>query len=360
MIRNVAEVTEGARRRAAASGRPVIDLGQGTPSDPTPVVVQEALAAAADAPGYPPAHGTPALRRAYHDWAERAFGFAPPPDDVIATVGSKELIATLPWMLGLTASDTVVIPRLAYPTYRTGAELAGCRVVAADSLTAVGPAPVSIVWVNSPGNPTGRVLPADHLAKMVTWARERDCLLVSDECYIELTPPGVAAPSVLSREVNGGSFANVLAVHSLSKRSSMAGYRCGFVSGDPDRVSQLLRRRRDAGLIVPAPVQSAAVAALSDGAHVAELRLRYAARRQVLGAALREAGFVIDDSEAGLFLWVRREGASGAEVVEWLADRGIVAAPGAFYGAAGQDHVRLSLTAPDDLVAEAAGRVLEG
>lgn len=355
---SVAELLRSLRERAEASGLPVIDLGQGTPTDSTPEVVREALARATDAPGYPPAHGIPALRAAYSDWIHRACGAAVDPDSVIATVGSKELIATLPWLLGMGPADLVVVPELAYPTYEAGAVFAGCRVLAADSLLAVGPQRVGLIWLNTPSNPTGKVLPPEHLAKVVSWARQRDALVLSDECYLELTHPGVRASSILSPEVCRGSHDNVLAVHSLSKRSAMAGYRCGFVAGDASVIERLLRRRRDAGLIVPRPVQAAAVAALSDDGHVAEARQRYAWRRQLLRGALTAAGFTVDDSEAGLFCWAT-QGRSDAETVAWLADRGILAAPGSFYGPSGSRHVRLAITASDSDLAVAARRLNE-
>ncbi len=356
---NVWEVTRGLRERAAASGLPVIDLGQGNPTDPTPGVVRDALAAASDAPGYPPAHGTAALRDAYSAWARRRLGAEVDPDHVVATVGSKEFIATVPWLLGLSREDLVVVPELGYPTYRAGADLAGCRVLAADSLTALGPERPRLIWVNTPGNPTGQVLPAEHLAKVVAWARERDCLVLSDECYLELTAPGSRAPSILSPEVTSGDYANILAVHSLSKRSDMAGYRCGFITGDPAVTARLLRRRRDAGLIVPTPVQAAAAAALADDEYVAQVRRRYAARRSLLTAALREVGFQVDHSEAGMFVWATRDEADTATATA-LADRGIVVAPGGFYGPTGSRHVRLSVTVPEDELAEVGRRLGAG
>lgn len=355
---NVSEALRSVRERAEASGLPVVDLGQGTPTDPTPELVRVALAAATDAPGYPPAHGTATLRTAYSDWVHRATGAALDPADVIATVGSKELIATLPWLLGLGPDDVVVVPELAYPTYRAGAVMARCRVVAADSLLALGPQRVALVWLNTPGNPTGRVLPPEHLAKVVAWARERGALVASDECYLELTPPGVRASSILSPEVCRGSHDNVLAVHSLSKRSTMAGYRCGFVAGDGGVIDRLLRRRRDTGLIVPRPVQAAAVAALSDDGHVTEARQRYAWRRRLLHGALTAAGFTVDHSEAGLYCWAT-QGRSDAETVGWFADRGMIVAPGSFYGSGGAEHVRLSITATDGDLAVAARRLNE-
>ncbi|MFN8127071.1 MAG: succinyldiaminopimelate transaminase [Candidatus Nanopelagicales bacterium] len=350
------EVVQASRVRAEESGLRVIDLGQGTPTDPTPIPVQEALAGSADAPGYPPAHGTVALREAYSDWLHRSTGAALDPEDVIATVGSKECIATLPWLLGLGPGDTVVVPELAYPTYAAGADAAGCQVIATDATVAIGPRRVSVLWLNTPGNPTGRVLPEQHLAKVVDWARSRGTLVISDECYRELTGPGVDAPSILSPRVARGSYEGILAVHSLSKRSSMAGYRCGFLAGDPAVVSRLLRRRRDMGLIVPTPIQAAGVAALADDAGVEAARNRYAARRALLAAAVTATGFRVDDSEAGLFLWITRDEPDSV-TVEWFADRGVLVAPGSFYGATGERHVRLSVTATDADLAEVARRL---
>ncbi|MEE3918502.1 aminotransferase class I/II-fold pyridoxal phosphate-dependent enzyme [Micromonospora sp. BRA006-A] len=176
-------------------------------------------------------------------------------------------MAWLPTLLGLGPGDVVVVPSVAYPTYEDGARLAGATTVRTDSLTALGPDPrVRLVWVNSPGNPTGRVLPAAHLRKVVEWARERGAVVASDECYLPLGWDAEPV-SVLSPEVCGGSYDGVLAVHSLSKRSNLAGYRAGFVAGDPALVAELLKIRKHAGLIVPAPVQAAMVAALGDQEH---------------------------------------------------------------------------------------------
>ncbi len=274
---------------------------------------------------------------------------------MLPTIGTKEFVAWLPTLLGLGADDTVVIPTLAYPTYDVGARLAGARVAVADSLTALGPASAALVWVNSPGNPTGEVLPAEHLAKVVAWGRERGALVVSDECYFEL--PWTQQPvSVLHPDVCGGDPTGVLALHSLSKRSNLAGYRFGFAAGDPDVVARLLHVRKHAGMMVPAPVQAAAVVALSDDEHVVAQRARYRARRELLRAALVESGFRIDASAAGLYLWATR-GEPCWDTVAWLADRGILVAPGAFYGPAGDRHVRVALTATDERV-EAAGQRL--
>jgi succinyldiaminopimelate transaminase len=332
-----------------------VDLSVGTPVDPTPPVVREALAAASDAHGYPLTAGTPELREALAGWFARRCGARAGELGVLPTIGSKELVAWLPTLLGLGPEDTVVIPELAYPTYDVGARLAGAQLVRADSTAALGPAPVAMVWVNSPSNPTGRVLPAEHLAKVVAWARERGAVVVSDECYLELG--WEADPvSVLHPDVCGGSYEGVLAVGSLSKRSNLAGYRAAFVGGDPVLVARLLEVRKHAGMIVPAPVQAAMVAALGDDEHVAEQRERYAARRTTLRDALTTAGFTVEHSEAGLYLWVTR-GEDCWDTVSWLAERGILVAPGTFYGPAGQRHVRVALTATDERVAAAAGRL---
>jgi len=317
-------------------------------------VVRDALIAAADAPAYPLTTGSPALRTAITGWLEQRCG-AVGVEGVLPTIGTKELVGWLPTLLGLGPGDRVMIPELAYPTYDVGARLARTEVVRSDSTIAAGPSPVRLVWLNSPSNPTGRVLPVEHLRKMVTWARERGALLVSDECYLELG--WEAAPvSVLHPDVCGDSHDGVLAVHSLSKRSNLAGYRAGFVAGDPAVVRELLAVRKHAGMIMPAPVQAAMVAALGDSVHVAEQRERYGARRVALRAALESAGFTIEHSEAGLYLWVTR-GENAWATVAWLAERGILVAPGSFYGPNGDRHVRVALTGTDERVAAAVARL---
>lgn len=353
---SVAELVAQTRHRAEGSGLPVIDLGQGAPVDPTPEVVQRALAAATDWPGYPPAHGLPELRQSYANWARRRWGTVVDPENVITTAGSKEFIATLPWLLGLGPSDVVSVPELAYPTYAAGASFAGCAITRGLA-SPTGPTP-RVAWINSPGNPTGEVLRADELAAAVQWARQHDVLLISDECYVELTPPGLPAPSVLSPEVCDGDYRNVLAVHSLSKRSSMAGYRVGFAAGDPQVVAQLLQRRRDAGLIAAGPVQQAACAALDDDEHVVELQRSYASKREILSAGLAKAGFQVNAAAAGLFVWAT-DGRLDAQTVQGFADLGVIVAPGGFYGPTGDHHVRLSLTASEAQLAEVVDRLSE-
>lgn len=344
---------------AAAHPDGLINLSVGTPVDPVPQVIRQALADASDAPGYPLTAGTPALRAAISAWVARACGAGVDGLGVLPSIGSKELVAWLPTLLGIGPGDVVVVPSVSYPTYEVGVRLAGATAVRSDSLTSVGPnSRVRLVWVNSPGNPTGKVLPARHLRKVVDWARERGAVVASDECYL---PLGWSAEpvSVLSPEVCGGSYDGVLAVHSLSKRSNLAGYRAGFVAGDPALVAELLAVRKHAGMIVPAPVQAAMVAALQDEQHAEEQRERYRARRETLHQAFDAAGFTIEHSEAGLYLWATR-GEDCWKTVDWLARRGILVAPGAFYGPAGEQHIRIALTESDERVAAVAGRLAEG
>lgn len=345
-----------AMERAAAHPYGLVDLSVGTPIDPTPVIVRKALATAGDAPGYPQTYGTPGLREAVAAYLRRRWGIdTVDPDDVLPTIGSKELVAWLPTLLGLGHGDVVVYPTLAYPTYDVGARLAGAESVAVDSLTALGPRRVGLAWLNSPASPHGQILPVAHVQKVLAWARERGTLVASDECYLEFgwdTRP----VSVLDAVVNGGSLDGLLAVHSLSKRSNMAGYRAGFIVGDGKLVRRLLEVRKHAGMMVPAPVQAATIAALDDDAHVDDQRERYLARRCVLWPALESAGFRIDHSEGGLYLWATRDEPC-RNSVEWFADRGILVAPGDFYGPAGARHVRIALTASDEHVAEATTRL---
>ncbi len=343
-------------RRAAEHPGGLVDLSIGTPVDPTPAVIRDALAAASDAPGYPRTAGTPALRAAAAGWLRRVHGVTGLADEaVLPTIGSKELVALLPMLLRIGPGDRVMLPAVSYPTYEVGVRLVGAQPIRADSTLAAGPAPVRLVWLNSPANPSGRVLPPDHLRKVVDWARERGAVVASDECYLDFG--WEAEPvSVLHPSVSGGDHTGVLAVHSLSKRSNLAGYRAGFVAGDPRLVAGLLEARKHAGLILPEPVQAAATAAYADDAHVAEQRARYADRRALLRPVLEKVGFTIEHSEAGLYLWATRGRDSWQEVAE-LAELGILVAPGAFYGRAGERHVRIALTATDERVAAAAERL---
>lgn len=345
---------------ATAKAHPdgIVDLSVGTPVDEVAPVIRDALAQASGVPGYPTTAGTSALRSAIHDALTRRFGITGvAAEAVLPVVGTKELIAWLPTLLGLGAEDTVVIPELAYPTYDVGARLAGAQVMAADSLTQIGPQAPALIYLNSPSNPTGKVLGVDHLRKVVGWARERGVLVASDECYLGLAWD--AEPlSVLHPSVCDGDHTGLLAIHSLSKTSSLAGYRAGFVAGDPAVVTELLAVRKHAGMMVPGPVQAAMVAALTDDEHIAVQRERYARRRALLLPALLEAGFTVDHSEAGLYLWATREEPC-RQTLAWLAQRGILVAPGEFYGPAGARHVRVALTATDERIAAAVQRLGE-
>jgi succinyldiaminopimelate transaminase len=350
---------ERAVRAAGAGG--LVDLSVGTPVDPAPKVVQEALAAGADAPGYPLTSGTPALRDTVAAFLATRFGVAGlTASGVLPTIGSKELVAWLPTLLGVRTGAVVAHPVLAYPTYEVGARLAGAIPVRADDSSELDRAaesgPVGLVWVNSPANPSGRVLPPEQLRGLVEWARSASAVLASDECYAEFGWD-VEPVSVLHPSICGDSHAGLLAVHSLSKRSNLAGYRAAFLAGDPALVAQLLEVRKHAGMMVPSPVQSALVAALTDSEHVLEQRERYAARRRLLRATLLGVGFRIDESAAGLYLWATRD-ENCWTTVDRFADRGILVAPGEFYGPAGERHVRVALTATDERVAAAAERLL--
>jgi succinyldiaminopimelate transaminase len=333
----------------------LVDLSVGTPVDPVPAVVREALARASDSPGYPATYGTERLREAAAGWLRRRHGVAADPAGILPTIGSKELVAWLPTLLGVGAGDSVVFPELAYPTYDVGARLAGARPVATDGLLALGPERVPLVWVNSPSNPTGRVLPAEHLRKVVAWARERGAVVASDECYIELGWEERPI-SILHPEVCGGSYDGLLAVHSLSKRSNMAGYRAAFVAGDPALVKRLLEVRKHAGMMVPGPVQAAMAAALDDDEHAGEQRERYAARRRALRPALEQAGWRIEHSAAGLYLWATND-SDCWDQVRVLAKNGILVAPGDIYGAAGLSHIRIAVTATDERISAAVSRL---
>ncbi|QIX27690.1 succinyldiaminopimelate transaminase [Nocardioides sp. JQ2195] len=345
-----------ARAREHVDG--IVDLSVGTPIDPTPQVAQDALIAAADSPGYPVTIGKVETRQAIIDWMARTLGVTGVGlDGVLPVIGSKELIASLALHLGVSNGDLVVFPRLAYPTYEVGAAIVGARTLAADSLTAIGPSVPKILWINSPSNPTGKVLPVDHLRKVVDWCRQRGTILVSDECYIEMSWDADNPPiSVLHPDVCGGSHEGIIAVHSLSKRSNLAGYRCAFIAGDPALVGELLAVRKNLGLQMPGPQQLAMIAALDDDAHVVDQHARYAARRAKLKEALERAGFRIDNSEASLYLWSTR-GEDCWTTVESLAELGILVAPGSFYGSAGHEHVRVAFTATDERIDRAVERL---
>ncbi|WP_424211963.1 succinyldiaminopimelate transaminase [Streptomyces sp. BI20] len=345
--------------KATAAAHPdgLVDLSVGTPVDPVPDLIRRALEASSDTPGYPTVWGTVALRDAIAGWVERRLGSRPVEHvEVLPVVGSKELVAWLPTQLGLGAGDQVAYPRLAYPTYEVGARLCGAEPVVYDDPTVdLDPTRVRLLWLNSPSNPTGKVLAKEELIRIVAWAREHEVLVFSDECYLELG--WEAEPvSVLHEDVCGGDFTGLVAVHSLSKRSNLAGYRAAFVAGDRAVLGELLQIRKHGGMMTAAPVQAATVAALGDDAHVAEQRARYAARRTALRGALEAAGFRVEHSEASLYLWATRD-ESCWDTVAALAELGILVAPGDFYGEAGARYVRVAFTATDERVEQAVKRL---
>lgn len=345
-----------ARTLAEAHPDGIVDLSVGTPVDPTPGFVQEALASAADAHGYPLTWGTPVLRAAIIDYLTRRWHASGLTDaNVLPVVGTKELVALLPSQLGLGEGGVIVIPTTAYPTYDVGGRLAGVDAVASDDPGELAGLAPKLVWINSPANPHGATLSADQTRAWVDAARAVGAVLAADECYGEFGWDAEPV-SVLDPRINGGSLDGLLAVHSLSKRSNMAGYRAGFVAGDAAIVQPLLEVRKHSGLMLPAPVQAAMAAALADTAHVEQQRARYLARRAVLKPALEAAGFRIDHSEGSLYLWCTRDEDCRASVAA-LAAVGILVAPGDFYGEAGRRHVRVALTATDERVAAAASRL---
>ncbi|MFT4052551.1 MAG: succinyldiaminopimelate transaminase [Microbacterium sp.] len=350
--------------RAKAHPGGIVDLSIGSPVDATPAVVADALRAATDAHAYPQTVGTPDLRAAITAWYARRRGVTGvTADEVLPTIGSKELVALLPLLLDVTAGDAVVHPRAAYPTYAVGAKLVGATPVASDD-PAQWPEGTKLVWINSPGNPDGRVLGVDELRAVVARARELGAVIASDECYAELGWEGEWAdaashapvPSVLDVRVTDGDRTGILSVYSLSKQSNLAGYRAAFVAGDTALISRLLTARKHLGLLLPAPVQAAMAVALGDDAHVAVQRERYRARRDVLKPAVEAAGFRIDHSEGGLYLWAT-EGEDAWRSMGRLAELGILAGPGHFYGDHFPQHVRFSLTATDERIAAAATRL---
>ena len=344
--------------KATAAAHPggIVDLSVGTPVDPVPELIQKALVAAADSPGYPTVWGTPELRDAITGWVGRRLGARGVTHrHVLPIVGSKELVAWLPTQLGLGPGDKVAHPRLAYPTYEVGARLARADHVAYDDPTDLDPTGLRLLWLNSPSNPTGRVLSREELTRIVAWARDHGILVFSDECYFELG--WEADPvSVLHPDVCGGSSEGIVSVHSLSKRSNLAGYRAAFLAGDETVLGDLLQIRKHGGLMTSAPTQAAAVAALGDDTHVREQRERYAARRTALRGALLKHGFSIEHSEASLYLWATRD-ESCWDTVAHLAELGILVAPGDFYGPAGERFVRVALTATDERVRTAVERL---
>lgn len=351
---------EPAKRKAGAHPDGLVNLSVGSPVDAVAPGIQLALAEAGAYPGYPQTIGTAVLRDAIVASLERRYHI-PRNDEttaVLPVIGTKEAIAWLPTLLG--CRGTVIIPEIAYPTYEVGVLLAGATPVRSDAPweldeESINPDDIDLIFLNSPANPTGKILDAAHLRKVIDWARDHDVIVASDECYLGLVWEG-EAQSILSPEVTTGDHRNLLAIHSLSKTSNLASYRVGFLAGDPAIIAELTELRKHAGLMVPYPIQAAFVAALQDDDQEALQRLRYAQRRVRLLKAVIEAGFTVVNSEGGLYLWVTRDEDCWA-TVDWFAERGILVAPGEFYGPTSRAFVRLALTETDENIDKCVRRL---
>ena len=346
------------KQRASEHPEGIVDLSIGTPVDATPEIMQDALTAASNAPGYPTTIGTAELRDAIRGWLEKRLNISDATDqnkiDVLPTIGSKELVGWLPTFL---EAKRVIIPEVAYPTYAVGALVAGAEVIPVSLDPDTWPELDSndLVWINSPSNPTGQVSSPDLLNKIISWSRTRGVTLASDECYLDFgwdTDP----QSILS--VADGDYTGILSVHSLSKSSNSAGYRAALIAGDPKIIGKIRELRKHLGMMLPLPIQHAMTAALKDRDHVVGQRERYSARREMLKSALIKVGFQVDHSEAGLYLWVTRGNDCWADV-GWMADHGILATPGIFYGELGAKHLRVALTSTDAHIASATKRLIE-
>ena len=376
--------------RAAAGALPggAVDCSIGTPCDPPPSQVVAALAGSGTERGYPASIGSPAFRQAAAAWTQRRFGVGVDPDSqVAACIGTKEFVASLPGYLRLRHPDrdTVLYPAVSYPSYAMGATLAGCRPVpvAVDrhfrvDLSTIDPrdaARALCLWVNTPGNPAGAL---DDLGAAAAWGRHNGVLVASDECYAEFTWDG--PPQTILEHGTGG----VLAVHSLSKRSNMAGVRAGFYAGDADLVHYLRECRKHAGCMVPGPVQAAAVAAWSDQDHVHEQRTRYRERLGRLASIIElanrhghfgDARFTADGAPrspelpaGGFYLWTRVPGGDVWACAYALARScGLIVSPGEFYceqpcasgSVDASEYVRIAAVQPEGRLELAESRLLE-
>ena len=335
----------GDKARAHPDG--IIDLSVGTPVDPTPDFIQEALKSASNSPQYPLTAGTPELRAAIDNWARADLG-ATGEFGVLPLIGSKELVAWLPTIL---ESNKVLYPEIAYPTYLVGSMISKSEAITVDFDASKWPS-ADLAWVNTPSNPTGRVHSDGELISAIEWARKSG-VVVADECYLEFGESKLPK-SILA--LTGGNNKNILALHSLSKRSSMAGYRAAMLIGDKDLIAKILEIRKHAGMMVPLPIQKAMIAALSDKTHVALQRDRYNARKAKVRSAISKHGFEIEFSEAGLYLWATRN-ENAWDTVAWFAEQGILVAPGNFYGEKGANYVRIAMTATDSQIDELVRRL---
>jgi succinyldiaminopimelate transaminase len=351
--------------RVVADAHPggVVDCSVGTPIDPVPdAAIAAIVEAARESAGYPPSIGTLRLREAAARWLRRRFGVDLGADGVAASIGTKELVASLPHVLHRRRPerDTVLHPAIAYPTYEMGARLADLRAVPVpldddwhlrlDAIDEADARRALVLWVNEPGNPTASAAEATRLADTVEWARARDVLVASDECYAEF------APHPASALVAGSE--GVLAVHSVSKRSNLAGLRVGFYAGDGDVVSYVREVRKHAGFMVPTVAQAAAAAVLDDDEHAAEQRRRYEERRDLLLEGLGRHGYRHVGGPTAFYLWLRGPDGDGWDTARRLASAaGLLVAPGELYGAAGAPYARLALVQPTSRLELAVARL---
>lgn len=360
-----------ARRVAASHDGGLVDLSVGTPGDPPPQAVLDALAGdGADedraARGYPTSVGSLLLREAIQQWTKTRFGVGISLEELAVCVGTKEFVATTPqWMkLRTPGRDTVLYPAVAYPTYEMGATLAGLRAVPVPldeqwrlDLSAIDPADARralMLWVNTPGNPAGGL---DDLGAVAAWGLRHGVPVFSDECYSEFTWDGPPR-TILGYGVGPDGLQGVVAVHSLSKRSNMAGMRVGWYAGDPEIVDYLREVRKHAGLMVPGPIQRAAAVALGDQDHVDAQRTRYRLRLRRFANVLQAVGAEVQMPAGGFYLWVRSPSGDGWEWTSWLAEQGgVLVSPGSFYGEDGASHVRVAMVAPMERLNVVASRL---
>jgi aspartate/methionine/tyrosine aminotransferase len=338
----------------------VIDLSVGDPCDPPSAAVIAALSTSNLERGYPPSIGIEPLRAAARNWMQRSFGIDIPLSQIAAAVGSKEFVVTTPqWMKLRTPSrDTVLFPAVSYPSYAMGATLSGCRPVAVP-MTASGGIDISkisaddakralMIWMNSPSNPTGAL---DDMEAVVKWGRSNNIPVFSDECYVEFTWQG--KPTTALQYGTEG----VIALHSLSKRSNLAGLRVAFYAGDADIVHYLKEVRKHAGLMVPGPAQAAGVVALNDVEGVKVQAQVYRRRLERTAQVLSKwSGRTIDLPAGGFYLWF--DATDGWEFAERLAtEGGALVSPGDFYGEGGSNNVRVAVVQPDDRIELLAQRL---
>lgn len=352
-----------ARQRAAQYGGRTVDLTIGTPVDRVPESIQRALVAASNTSGYPAALGSAQWQQAMRKFLADTNRLSDVAHvQVLPTLGSKEMVALLPSLLGLGPGSKVGFPRVSYPTYDVGARLAGATPVPLDVETPQAwPTDLDLIWLNSPGNPDGHVLSAAALHRIVLWARHNNVVVASDECYNALVWDVEEAPSALAPAVCDASAAGILVLYSFSKQSNLAGYRAAFIAGDPRLLTPIAEIRKHAGFMMPAPVEAAMIAAAQDSEHALEQRALYQHRREQLLSALASTSLINDsESVAGLYLWLEHaSGADAWELVDAFAQHGIVVTPGTFYGEAGAKRVRLSLTACDADIVSACERLAD-